>query len=393
MTFVDRTSEFNRCVELLSEGRVVPVPVGTRLKVTGLMLKSKHITKELIFVRDQLDKLFVLAHKKGMFDDSTKDINELTALCKSKLEAISQDLSDLQQQGTSGANSSTAAHFKILVETLRKTLNVHVKKFKEAMDMRSKAIKRQHERRKQFASMTPVVEFSPASRERARGNNHAGAQNRKVHNNLARQSYNPNTNTRGFSHAQNQGRQGHHPLQGQASHGQHNAGPHLSRPGGGAVGAGGGLRQRQQINAAPSHHQHQQSAPSEVTSKNPYRRANPYAKNARSYHPSAAAQGGFQSQQFYSMNDSSQRQKDAQQAAKAVATISSMWSQMTSLIADQNDMLPSIEQDVFQAEHHVTSGQNELLKYWKTVSGERALILKLFGVLLFIIFVFTYMRS
>ena len=70
-----------------------------------------------------------------------------------------------------------------------------------------------------------------------------------------------------------------------------------------------------------------------------------------------------------------------------------MWSQMTNLIAQQDEMLPSIEDNVFQAEVHVEKGQNELLKYWKTVSGERALILKLFGVLLVIIFVFTYMRS
>ena len=85
MTFIDRTAEFNRSVELLSEGRVIPVPVGTRLQIKGLMLKTKEITKGMNFVRDQLDKLFVLAHKKGMCDDSTKDINELTGLCKSKL--------------------------------------------------------------------------------------------------------------------------------------------------------------------------------------------------------------------------------------------------------------------------------------------------------------------
>ena len=46
-----------------------------------------------------------------------------------------------------------------------------------------------------------------------------------------------------------------------------------------------------------------------------------------------------------------------------------------------------------QAEVHVNKGQTELLKYWQTIKGERALILKLFGVLLFIILIFTYMRS
>ena len=81
------------------------------------------------------------------------------------------------------------------------------------------------------------------------------------------------------------------------------------------------------------------------------------------------------------------------QAAKTISTISSMWSQMTSLIAQQDEMLPSIEDNVFQAEVHINKGQNELLKYWQTVSSERALILKLFGVLLLIIFLFTYMRS
>ena len=368
MVFLERTVEFNRCVELLSEGQVVPV-VGAQLRVSGLMMQAKDISKSMNFVRDQLEKLFAVVHKQGTFDNSSKHVNELTTLCKTRLEAISQDLTNLQTQGTSRANSSTAAHFKILVETLRRTLNEHGKNFKEALEVRSASIKRQHERRKQFTSAAPTIGVSSNASQAA--------------------STRPRAKV---------------PVAG--------TNMHLSSQG------GGGLRQRQGMGATASgnatgaaHPRSQDSWDQQrhVTNNkknddapqgsrhNPYRRlpSNPYARGASTTAAfnAGVSTNGFQAQQFYAANDTSLRRTEAIQAAKQVAAISSMWTQMTSLISEADDMLPSIEQDVFQAETHISSGQNELLKYWKNVAGERALILKLFGVLLVIIFVFTYMRS
>ena len=44
---------------------------------------------------------------------------------------------------------------------------------------------------------------------------------------------------------------------------------------------------------------------------------------------------------------------------------------------------------MMQRQMNVQAGQNELLKYFKTISGNRSLILKIFAIILVIIFLFV----
>lgn len=393
---VDRTEEFFRCIELFSEGKVVPKRYSGRHEAKGLMLDAENLSRQISFIGNQLGKLGKLVHKGGMFDNTTKEVNDLTAICKAQLERCNGDLKTLQQHGTVNVNQTTAQHFKILIDSLRRRLGDHGKKFKELLESRSEVLKRQHKRRQNFASNDVAVAQLPPSAPSSNGT-----------------TQNPVNSTRGAA----------------------------------PVSLGGGLRQRASVRQSnigrrddnavqPGDDDNKKSRAAKFSSgatdrQNPYRSsthnsrprlphhnpymssggyapANPYVNSGGGQSTSqgsthatsisvnnyqAGYRSDFQTQQYYFKNDTSQRRSEAVQAAKTISTISSMWSQMTSLIAQQDEMLPSIEDNIFQAEVHINKGQSELLKYWQTVSSERALILKLFGVLLLIIFVFTYMRS
>ena len=393
---VDRTEEFFRCVELFSEGKVVPKRYNGRHEAKGLMLDAENLNRQINFIDGQLQKLGKLVHKKGMFDNTTKEVNDLTALCKAQLERCNKDLKTLQQHGTVNVNQTTAQHFKILVDSLRRRLSDHGKKFKELLESRSEVLKRQHKRRQNFASNDVAVAQLPPS---AQSTNSATQNHLDGSRDAAPASLGAGLRQRASVRQSNLNRR----------HGD------VGRPGDGEnkksrnEKVSSSTTDRQNPYRSSAHNSRQR-----LPHHNPYMSSGGYAPvnpyiNSGGGQPSsqnnthatsisvnnyqAGYHSDFQTQQYYFKNDTSQRRSEAVQAAKTISTISSMWSQMTSLIAQQDEMLPSIEDNVFQAEVHINKGQNELLKYWQTVSSERALILKLFGVLLLIIFVFTYMRS
>ena len=63
---------------------------------------------------------------------------------------------------------------------------------------------------------------------------------------------------------------------------------------------------------------------------------------------------------------------------------------MATLVHEQGETVTNIYDDVDDSLTHVQSGQSELLKYYNTISKDRQLIIKLFGVLFFIIILMTY---
>ena len=104
-----------------------------------------------------------------MFDNTTKEVNDLTAICKAQLERCNGDLKTLQQHGTVNVNQTTAQHFKILIDSLRRRLGDHGKKFKELLESRSEVLKRQHKRRQNFASNDVAVAQLPPSAPSSNG--------------------------------------------------------------------------------------------------------------------------------------------------------------------------------------------------------------------------------
>ena len=447
---IDRTEEFNRCVELFSEGKIIPQRRKGAQKSKGLMLDAENVHKQIIFIESQLIKLGKLVHKGGMFDNTTNEVNDLTALCKAQLERCNTDLKLLQQQGTLNVNQTTAEHFKILVDSLRRNLSDHGKKFKEILESRSATLKRQHKRRQKFASndiavAAPVVTAAPRGNMNHNNNNnmnprkplHANNNNNNnrrqiVNNNNDMYTNNNNNNNppsgglrQRASIRQNNRNQQQNAFTNVPLYDNDNKKANVTNYNNNNTASSFSNKasnnpyrssSNQNNNRRVHHHNPYMSNSNNNNNNNNYMPVNPYMSsndndnnnnyqgtNNNNHHASIGIgnnnnyqpgyQSNFQTQQYYFKNDTSQRRSEAVQAAKTISTISSMWSQMTNLIAQQDEMLPSIEDNIFQAEVHVNKGQTELLKYWQTIKGERALILKLFGVLLFIILIFTYMRS
>ena len=78
------------------------------------------------------------------------------------------------------------------------------------------------------------------------------------------------------------------------------------------------------------------------------------------------------------------------QVESQIAEMGSMFTKMASLVHEQGETVTNIYDDVDESLTHVQSGQSELLKYYNTISKDRQLIIKLFGVLFFIIILMTY---
>ena len=75
----------------------------------------------------------------------------------------------------------------------------------------------------------------------------------------------------------------------------------------------------------------------------------------------------------------------AQQAEKSLAELTSMFGKMSSLIASQSETVEKIEDEVGIAMGYVDEGADEITKLYKMTEGNRALIFKVFGILIFFI--------
>ncbi|MFM7178685.1 MAG: syntaxin-5 family protein [Bacteroidota bacterium] len=75
----------------------------------------------------------------------------------------------------------------------------------------------------------------------------------------------------------------------------------------------------------------------------------------------------------------------AEIAEKSIAELGVMFHKMSSLIVAQGETLERIEDDVESAGLDIDAGHDELVKVYGMTKGNRGLILKVFGVLIFLI--------
>ena len=80
-----------------------------------------------------------------------------------------------------------------------------------------------------------------------------------------------------------------------------------------------------------------------------------------------------------------QRLHEARQAEKSLSVIETLFGKMTTLIVQQNEVIDKIEDDVESAHADVRAGQDEITVLYELKKGNRPLILKVFGLLIFFI--------
>jgi len=66
---------------------------------------------------------------------------------------------------------------------------------------------------------------------------------------------------------------------------------------------------------------------------------------------------------------------------------------MANIVASQQEIAIRIDENMATTVEQTEMGHNELIKYFSAVSGNRSLILKIFGILIAITILFTYLQS
>jgi len=79
------------------------------------------------------------------------------------------------------------------------------------------------------------------------------------------------------------------------------------------------------------------------------------------------------------------RAQQARIAERSIAELGVMFTKMSTLISQQGEVLERIEDDVEAAGMDIDAGHDELVKVYGMTKGNRGLILKVFGVLIFLI--------
>jgi len=82
------------------------------------------------------------------------------------------------------------------------------------------------------------------------------------------------------------------------------------------------------------------------------------------------------------------RAQQARLAERSIAELGVMFTKMSTLISQQGEVLERIEDDVEAAGMDIDAGHNELVKVYGMTKGNRGLILKVFGILIFLIIFF-----
>ncbi|RPA80888.1 t-SNARE [Ascobolus immersus RN42] len=67
---------------------------------------------------------------------------------------------------------------------------------------------------------------------------------------------------------------------------------------------------------------------------------------------------------------------------RTINELGGIFGQLAQMVSEQGEMVQRIDQDVEDTVVHIEGAQAELMKYWKSVSSNRMLFLKMFGVLM-----------
>lgn len=77
-----------------------------------------------------------------------------------------------------------------------------------------------------------------------------------------------------------------------------------------------------------------------------------------------------------------QRSTAIESIESTITELGSIFSQLAQMVAQQGEQVQRIDQDTADIENNLQSAQGELLKYYSSISGNRMLMLKVFGMII-----------
>jgi len=431
----DRSDEFTRAVKIY-EGNAAPGaarPRRTRPDPTTFTTAARRVSFGLNDNEKLIAQLERLASQKGLFADPTAEIGEISTVFKRDTEALNKELGALVEftQTSLRARKQRSAHCTTVVQFLKGQLAKQAKAFQAALQARTGALQAQSSRRGRFTAQraNPSVKtdsplFAQQQQQQQQQQQPGGAGSGVA----------PGRAPSAQGRAQGSGGRAAGPPQlprpgvagGSACGGAGGAGvggggrggvrggppsfgppptggggppsfeappPTTMRGSGGApppplpgppLGGGVGMRQRGQSSsggggaAAALPRPGARAAPL----------AQPWAPPPTMENPYSGGDDGMQQQSQAQV--ARHRMHGMAQVEKQIAEMGSMFSKMATLVAEQGETVERIDDNMDESLTNVQSGQNELLKYFSSVSKDRQLIIKLFLTLFFLIILMTW---
>ena len=287
---------------------------------------SARIGRGIHATSQKLERLAQLAKRSGTFDDPSQDIAQLSAVIKQDITALNSALAELQTFATRTQETKQGRdHSVTVVDTLKSRLMGATRSFKEVLTTRQEVVKEQNERRARYGG-TSATAVAPA--------------------NMFRRA--------DFGVGRSHFPRATHQTDGAASADGNNGGTTGRFQHRGGVAQAGGL---------PTH-----------SGRGGY------------------ATGGDQTQgQLLVAHGQDQylgaRSEALQNVERTITELGGIFQQLATMVAEQGELAVRIDENVNESVANVDNAQTQLLKYMNSISSNRWLIMKIFGVLIsFLVF-------
>eukprot|EP00442_Polarella_glacialis_P054038 CAMPEP_0115080262 /NCGR_PEP_ID=MMETSP0227-20121206/18575_1 /TAXON_ID=89957 /ORGANISM="Polarella glacialis, Strain CCMP 1383" /LENGTH=333 /DNA_ID=CAMNT_0002467875 /DNA_START=84 /DNA_END=1083 /DNA_ORIENTATION=- len=170
MGVVDRTDEFRQMMmELSAKGGIGinSFDGPSQQAQSELNVWSAEIGTDIHQASLKVQELRKMARQKGIFNDQTSEIQELTFGVKQDIQMLNQKIEALESKAKgTGPNKSSQAHSSNMVTTLKTRLLEVTKDFKDALEDRTKALEQQDKRRQMYSSGNGAAANPFAQRQR-----------------------------------------------------------------------------------------------------------------------------------------------------------------------------------------------------------------------------------
>jgi len=287
---------------------------------------SARIGRGIHATSQKLERLAQLAKRSGTFDDPSQDIAQLSAVIKQDITALNSALAELQTFATRTQETKQGRdHSVTVVDTLKSRLMGATRSFKEVLTTRQEVVKEQNERRARFVGTSSNANGPPSNAFR-----------------------------------------------------------------------------RADFGVGRSHfpratHQTDGAAPGDGTDRTTAGRFQPRGGNAQGMLPTHSGRGGYatggdQTQgQLLVAHGQDQylgaRSEALQNVERTITELGGIFQQLATMVAEQGELAVRIDENVNESVANVDNAQTQLLKYMNSISSNRWLIMKIFGVLIsFLVF-------
>ncbi|XP_062503343.1 syntaxin-5-like isoform X2 [Corticium candelabrum] len=167
MTCRDRTAEFLSAVKSIQTRQPARVsPPQKREYRSDFSQIAKRIAGDIGNTYAKLEKLTILAKSKSLFNDSSVEIQELTYIIKEDIASLNRQIAQLQElvKSRRGSNRTQLnAHSSAVVVSLQTRLANMSSNFKTVLKTRTESLRRQKERRDQFAQSPVASRMVPSA--------------------------------------------------------------------------------------------------------------------------------------------------------------------------------------------------------------------------------------